>query len=110
MGREKIKKNKREERDRKRGEENHKEGIYRREGEGSNITPCLGAAAPRRVPVQRKGRSTLGWDSGWWIMLYKRGVGPSSTRPPHESRERGRVGEGERERRGRGERSCSGRL
>ena len=26
--------------------------------------------------MQRKGRSTLGWDSGWWTMLYREESGP----------------------------------
>ena len=38
----------------------------------------------------------LGWDSGVVDHALKRRVGPSSTRPRLKSRERGRVGEGER--------------
>ena len=46
--------------------------------------------------MQRKGRKTLGWDSGWWTMLYREESGPLA-RPRTMSRERARVGEGKRE-------------
>ena len=57
------------------------------EGEGSNIIPPLGAAAPiRRGAGAEKGEEMRGWDSGVVDHALRRGVGPSSTRPRLKSR------------------------
>ena len=76
-------------------------------GEGSNIIPLLGAAAPiRRGAGAEKGTGCSVGTRGGGPCSIKRGVGPSSTWPRVKSRERGRrVGEGGRGRGG--ERSCS---
>ena len=85
-------------------------GIYRREADGYNITPSLGAAAPRRRGAgaeKAKEYTRMGLrvaDHDLW-----RRVGPSSTRPRLKSREGGERAK-ERERQGKGERSCSLRL
>ena len=98
MGGGKLKKNKRRDREiEKEGRRKNIEGIYRREGEGSNIIPSLGAAAPRRRGAgAEKGKGCSVATRGWWTMLQGEESGPLAH--GHDSRgERGRVGEGERE-------------
>ena len=68
----KYNKNKREEeRDRERERRKIKREFIE-EGEGSNIIPLLGAAAPiRRGAGAEKGEEYSRLGLGWWTMLYK---------------------------------------